>query len=104
MNETITTATTASNRAGITSLILAFLAGVFLCLAEFSIGPARIMLLSLPAGVLSLGAVISGIVGLRQPARRWTAVVGLILGGILLLGSLCTFVSVPLATQMLPNR
>ena len=100
MNETYTTATN-NNRAGIVSLVLAILAGAFLCLAEFSISPARIMLLSFPAGLASLGAVISGIIGLRQPVRRWTAIVGLILGGLLLLAAFCSFVSPLLVERML---
>lgn len=100
MNETHTTATN-NNRAGIVSLVLAILAGAFLCLAEFSISPARIMLLSLPAGLASLGAVIGGIIGLRQPDNRRPAADGLILGGMLLLAAFCAFVSSLLVERLL---
>lgn len=94
MTTTLPSTTTTSNRPGTASLILAILAGVFLCLAEFSFVPARGALLTLPAMLAGLGAVITGIVGLRRPARRWTAIVGLILGGLLLLGALCTILAV----------
>jgi len=98
MSETkMTNTTTTTNRAGAVSLILAALAGAFLCLAGVSIGPGRALLLALPALLMSLGAVIAGVLGLRQPVRRWMAVVGLILGGLLFLGALCTAAAVPLA-------
>jgi hypothetical protein len=98
MSETgMTTTTTTTNRAGVVSLILAALAGAFLCLAGVSIGPGITPLLDLPALLTSLGAVIAGVLGLRQPTRRWMAIVGLILGGLLFLGALCTAAAVPLA-------
>jgi hypothetical protein len=93
----MTTATTTTNRAGVVSLILAALAGVFICLAGVAIGPGMVLLLDLPALLMSLGAVIAGVLGLRRPVRRWTAVVGLIPGGLLFLGALCTAAAVPLA-------
>jgi len=98
MSETgMTTTTTTTNRAGVVSLILAVLAGVFVCLTSVSIGPGMVLVLTLPALLTSLGAVIAGVLGLRQPTRRWTAIVGLILGGLLFLGALCTAAAVPLA-------
>ncbi len=88
--------TTTTNRAGVVSLILAALAGAFVCLTSVAIGPGMVLLLDLPALLMSLGAVIAGVLGLRQPTRRWMAIVGLILGGLLFLGALCTAAAVPL--------
>ncbi|MDT8899472.1 hypothetical protein QYE77_14500 [Thermanaerothrix sp. 4228-RoL] len=72
------------------SLILAVIGVLPLCLASFAIGPRGPILLSLPSGALGLGAVVLGVIGLRRPVRRWAAVVGLLLGLVVLIGALCT--------------
>lgn len=89
MNETSVT-NVRSNRAGLVSLILAVIGVLPLCLASFATGPRGPILLSLPSGALGLGAVVLGVIGLRRPVRRWAAVVGLLLGLVVLIGALCT--------------